>query len=108
MLYGRDQPGETLWQAICGTGAARAARGRAAPSALRESARFLTLDHVIDNPATALSGGQKKLLEIGRALMAEPKLVLLDEPTAGVNPTLAERDRRAPARAAAAAASPSC
>ena len=43
---------------------------------------------LIDNPATALSGGQKKLLEIGRALMAEPKLVLLDEPTAGVNPTL--------------------
>ena len=43
---------------------------------------------MVDNPATALSGGQKKLLEIGRALMAEPRLVLLDEPTAGVNPTL--------------------
>ena len=39
--------------------------------------------------AASLSGGQKKLLEIGRALMAEPKLILLDEPTAGVNPTLA-------------------
>jgi ABC-type branched-subunit amino acid transport system ATPase component len=37
-----------------------------------------------------LSGGQKKLLEIGRALMARPKLVLLDEPVAGVNPSLAE------------------
>ena len=37
----------------------------------------------------SLSGGQKKLLEIGRALMAEPKLLLLDEPVAGVNPTLA-------------------
>jgi ABC-type branched-subunit amino acid transport system ATPase component len=49
---------------------------------------FPKLDHLIDNPATALSGGQKKLLEIGRALMAEPRLVLLDEPTAGVNPTL--------------------
>ena len=35
------------------------------------------------------SGGQKKLLEIGRALMTEPKLILLDEPVAGVNPTLA-------------------
>ena len=53
-----------------------------------ETARFLRLDKLIDNPATALSGGQKKLLEIGRALMAEPRLVLLDEPTAGVNPTL--------------------
>ncbi len=37
---------------------------------------------------TALSGGQKKLLEIGRALMSEPRMILLDEPMAGVNPTL--------------------
>ena len=87
MLYGRDQPGESLWQAIVG---ARAARDREAALAERawEIACFLRLDALIDNPATALSGGQKKLLEIGRVLMAEPKLVLLDEPTAGVNPTL--------------------
>ena len=87
MIYGREQPGESLWQAIVGT---RAARDREAALAQRawETARFLRLDHLIDNPATALSGGQKKLLEIGRALMAEPRLVLLDEPTAGVNPTL--------------------
>jgi ABC-type branched-subunit amino acid transport system ATPase component len=87
MLYGRDQPGESLWQAIIGT---KAAREREAALAERawEIAKFLRLDRLIDNPATALSGGQKKLLEIGRALMAEPKLVLLDEPTAGVNPTL--------------------
>ena len=87
MLYGRDQPGESLWQAIVGT---RGAREREAALAERawEIARFLKLDHLIDNPATALSGGQKKRLESGRALMAEPKLVLLDEPTAGVNPTL--------------------
>jgi ABC-type branched-subunit amino acid transport system ATPase component len=87
MLYGRDQPGESLWQAIVGT---RAAREREAALAERawETARFLRLDRLIDNQAIALSGGQKKLLEIGRALMAEPKLVLLDEPTAGVNPTL--------------------
>jgi len=101
MIYGRDQPGETLWQAIVGT---RASRQREAALAERawETARFLKLDHLIDNPATALSGGQKKLLEIGRALMAAPKLVLLDEPTAGVNPTLqneiADRLRELPGR----------
>ncbi len=38
-----------------------------------------------------LSGGQKRLLEIMRALMAKPKLLLLDEPMAGVNPTLGRR-----------------
>jgi branched-chain amino acid transport system ATP-binding protein/neutral amino acid transport system ATP-binding protein len=48
----------------------------------------LKLTHVLDNKAAALSGGQKKLLEIGRALMTAPKLILLDEPCAGVNPTL--------------------
>ena len=52
-------------------------------------ARRLNLYSVIANPASDLSGGQKKLLEIGRVLMSEPKLVLLDEPVAGVNPTLA-------------------
>ena len=55
-----------------------------------EVARRLNLGRVANQPAAALSGGQKKLLEIGRALMARPRLVLLDEPVAGVNPTLAE------------------
>ena len=52
-------------------------------------AQRLDLSRVLYNQAAELSGGQKKLLEIGRALMAEPKLLLLDEPVAGVNPTLA-------------------
>jgi len=46
------------------------------------------LAHMANEYAGALSGGQRKLLEIGRALMADPKLILLDEPAAGVNPTL--------------------
>ena len=54
----------------------------------REVLKLLLLDHLEDELAANLSTGQKKLLEIGRALMASPKLVLLDEPAAGVNPTL--------------------
>jgi neutral amino acid transport system ATP-binding protein len=46
------------------------------------------LSHMIHAYAGSLSGGQRKLLEMGRALMTNPKLVLLDEPAAGVNPTL--------------------
>ncbi|NCJ06993.1 ATP-binding cassette domain-containing protein [Synechococcales cyanobacterium C] len=46
------------------------------------------LSHMTHTCAGALSGGQRKLLEMARALMADPKLILLDEPAAGVNPTL--------------------
>jgi ABC-type branched-subunit amino acid transport system ATPase component len=88
MLYGRAQPGERLWDTVVGSAAARRREAELTERAWA-TARMLRLDGVIDNRADALSGGQKKLLEIGRALMAEPKLVLLDEPTAGVNPTLA-------------------
>lgn len=54
----------------------------------REVLRFLNLERVAQEKAKNLSGGQQKLLEIGRALMAEPKMILLDEPGAGVNPSL--------------------
>ncbi|CAN7356869.1 ABC transporter ATP-binding protein [Bosea sp. LjRoot9] len=52
---------------------------------------FLKLDHVANQPAAGLSGGQKKLLELGRALMAKPEMILLDEPFAGVNPVLIDQ-----------------
>ena len=51
----------------------------------------LDLLAVVNNRAIDLSGGQKKLLELGRVLMAEPKLIMVDEPAAGVNPSLAKR-----------------
>lgn len=47
-------------------------------------------DHVADEYAGNLSGGQKRLLELARALMASPKFLMLDEPMAGVNPSLAD------------------
>ena len=56
-----------------------------------EILKFLEIGHVADHLASELSGGQQKLLAIGRLLMTEPKLLLLDEPVAGVNPTLANK-----------------
>lgn len=53
-----------------------------------DTLEFLGLTHVGDELAGNLSGGQKKLLEIGRTMMNDSKVVLLDEPGAGVNPTL--------------------
>ena len=50
---------------------------------------ILGLSKLWDSPATALSGGQMKLLEMGRVLMSGAELLLLDEPISGVNPTLA-------------------
>lgn len=57
----------------------------------RSIAEFLEIDHLLDEYARGLSGGQRKLLEIGRVLMLEPSVMLLDEPTAGVNPALTEQ-----------------
>lgn len=52
---------------------------------------LLEIDHIADQDAGGISGGQEKLLELGRILMLEPEVVLLDEPTAGVNPALSNR-----------------
>jgi ABC-type branched-subunit amino acid transport system ATPase component len=56
----------------------------------RELIKFLLLEHLIDEKAGNLSGGQRRLLEIGMAFMPDPDLILLDEATSGVNPTLIE------------------
>ncbi|MBV6658496.1 MAG: ABC transporter ATP-binding protein [Devosiaceae bacterium] len=88
LLHGENQPGEAMLTALFSPNTARQREAELVDRAYTIAKR-LKLDHVIDNLSSALSGGQKKLLEIGRALMAKPRLILLDEPVAGVNPTLA-------------------
>lgn len=56
----------------------------------REVLEFLTMDHLRNEYAQALSGGQQKLLELGRLLMLDPDIMILDEPFAGVHPKLME------------------
>ena len=90
MLYGKNQPGETFWAAIMRPRVALKREVELRQRAI-EIARRLEILGVGDDRAADLSGGQKKLLELGRALMADPKLILLDEPAAGVNPALAKR-----------------
>ena len=88
LLYGRAQPGERMRGALL-----RSAASRHREATLVEKAQViadrLNLVRALNAPASSLSGGQKKLLEIGRVLMAEPRIMLLDEPVAGVNPSLA-------------------
>jgi branched-chain amino acid transport system ATP-binding protein len=85
MLYAPDQPGERVAAALVGSGRAAEEAAREAAASIAQRLGLLRLGN---EPAASLSGGQKKLLEIGRALMARPRMILLDEPVAGVNPTL--------------------
>ena len=55
-----------------------------------EIMKELNIDHMANSYAREMSGGQKKLLELGRSIINNPKILLLDEPLAGVNPKLAE------------------
>lgn len=63
---------------------------KAAAARARQLLEKVGLWRLADEPARALSGGQKKLLELSRALMLDPKIILLDEPAAGVSPPMRE------------------
>jgi branched-chain amino acid transport system ATP-binding protein len=87
-LGAQGQTGERFWSSLLpprwnGEEAATTARA----DSLLERFR---LAHMRDEFAGSLSGGQRKLLEMARALMADPELIMLDEPMAGVNPALTQ------------------
>jgi branched-chain amino acid transport system ATP-binding protein len=92
VLAPQGQRGEALWRAVL-PGARRGVM--ADEHELREEAwetlEFFELDHLAEEYAGSLSGGQRKLLELARVMMADPRMILLDEPLAGVNPTLERR-----------------
>lgn len=90
MLAPAGQKGEHPWSAWLRRGVVRAQEERVARRA-GEVLELLDLQHLAGEYAGNLSGGQKKLLELGRALMQDATLILLDEPGAGVNPTLMRR-----------------
>jgi len=87
MMVPAPQAGETLWNAwFRRTRVAEEERALARKA--DEVLEFLTIDHLADERAGNLSGGQKKLLELGRTMMVDAKVVFLDEVGAGVNRTL--------------------
>ncbi len=87
MMVPGGQPGEVLWDAWFKGAKVRAREAEVVRKA-DEVIEFLEISHVADELAGNLSGGQKKLLELGRTMMVDAKIVFLDEVGAGVNRTL--------------------
>ncbi|MEP7275233.1 MAG: ABC transporter ATP-binding protein [Betaproteobacteria bacterium] len=87
LLASPAQSGESIWRNFLAPARARSDEAKAMARA-REGLEQVNLWSLANEPAKNLSGGQKKLLEIARALMLEPKIILLDEPTAGVSPLM--------------------
>ena len=87
MTAAPDHRGESLLGAVLGGWRGKEDEIEASARALIE--RF-GMAHMLDEYAGGLSGGQRKLLEMARALMVDPDVVMLDEPMAGVNPALTQ------------------
>jgi branched-chain amino acid transport system ATP-binding protein len=91
MLVGpREQPGESFLTLFTSPGTVAESESANLAEAERILAEF-EIDHLAAQPATDISGGQMKLVELARAMLAGPEVLLLDEPVAGVNPTLAKK-----------------
>lgn len=89
LVAGQRQPGEALWRTLAPHPGSR--RERQLQERAQELLTWVRLHSHADAYAGTLSAGQRKLLEFARALMAEPRMLLLDEPMAGVNPALREQ-----------------
>jgi branched-chain amino acid transport system ATP-binding protein len=87
MMVPPRQTGEKLWNALFSRGEVAAEEERIRQKA-DEVLEFLTISHIADQKAGMISGGQKKLVELGRTMMVDAKIVFLDEVGAGVNRTL--------------------
>ena len=87
MLAPQGQQGEQFWANWLRPGSVAAEEKRNRAQAMHWL-DFVGLARLAQQPASVLSGGQRKLLELARVLVAEPKLILLDEPGAGVAPPL--------------------
>ena len=87
MMVPGAQSGETLWNTWFGRKRI-ADEERALKAKADEVLEFLTVKHLAEQKAGQISGGQKKLLELGRTMMVDAKIVFLDEVGAGVNRTL--------------------
>lgn len=90
MLAAKNQPGERLGLRLVAPGRVTARESEVRTQAL-ELIELVRLSRLTNDYAGTLSGGQRKLLELGRALMVEPRMLLLDEPMAGVAPVLGEQ-----------------
>jgi branched-chain amino acid transport system ATP-binding protein len=87
MLAAKRQSGERFWRNWFAAGRVAADEQRNRDLAMHWIG-FVGLAALAERPARVLSGGQRKLLELARAMTAEPRIVLLDEPAAGVAPVL--------------------
>ncbi|SEO72100.1 branched-chain amino acid transport system ATP-binding protein [Halogranum amylolyticum] len=92
MLAPKHQRGEALWRSVLPGARSQVERDEAEVlERAWEMLEFFDIDHLAEEYAGNLSGGQRKLLEMARALMTDPDILLLDEPFAGVNPSLEEK-----------------